>query len=199
MRLLRNLCITVVVLAMVVGALFLAFTINTFATTRTVKPVDAIVVLAGGKGRIQEGVRLYRQGVAPQLFLIGVDPSVRRDELYRQKGNDPGADGVILEQQSRNTLENAFYGRTLLTQRKTRSILLITSRYHLRRAELLFKKALPADVVIHAYPVDSANFKNEWWNHIGSTRLLWGEFYKYWLLKVYFVVSDNELKPSLAW
>jgi uncharacterized SAM-binding protein YcdF (DUF218 family) len=180
---------------LIVTALFIDFTYKTFSARPRQVQVDAIVVLAGGKGRVEEGVRLFKERRGNWLFLVGVDPAVRKSDLYRPRQGDPSADNVILEKLSRNTLENAIYGRDILTDHKVRSVLLITSRYHLKRSAILFRNALPPEVALYPYPVDSSNVKEEWWHHLGTFRLLFSEFYKYCIFRVFFLFSPGELRP----
>ena len=47
---------------------------------------------------------------------------------------------LILEDKSRNTSENAFYTVKLMKDRNWNSIVLVTSGYHMRRAEKLFRQ-----------------------------------------------------------
>jgi len=180
---------------LVVTALFIDFTYKTFSARPRQVQADAIVVLAGGKGRIEEGVRLFRDRRAQWLFLVGVDPTVRKSDLYRPKNGDPSSDFVVLEKLSRNTLENAMYGRDLIVEHKVSSVLLITSRYHLKRAAILFHNALPPAVAVYPYPVDSQKIKEDWWHHVGTFRLLFTEFYKYCLFRTFFLFSPGELQP----
>jgi len=183
MKIIKALLSLLMLTLLVVTALFVDFTYKTFSARPRQVQVDAIVVLAGGKGRIEEGVRLFKERRANWLFLVGVDPSVRKSDLYRPKQGDPASDNVILEKLSRNTLENAIYGRDILAEHKVRSVLLITSRYHLKRSAILFRNALPPEVALYTYPVDSSNVKEEWWNHLGTFRLLFSEFYKYCIFR----------------
>ncbi len=180
---------------LVIVALFVDFTYKTFSAEATTAKVDAIVVLAGGKGRVEEGVRLFREGNGKRLYLIGVDPVVRKADLYKAEKGDNSADMVVLEKNSRNTLENSIYARDIIVGAKVHSIMLITSRYHLKRATLLFRKALPNDVKIYSYPVDSKNLKENWWHHIGTSKLLFSEFYKYCIFRLYFILSPGEYRP----
>jgi len=186
-----------IILAVAIVALFIDFTYKTFSYRQSAFKADAIVVLAGGKGRVDEGVRLYRERRAAFLFLVGVDPSVRKTDLYRAKAGDPSPDGVILERESRNTLENAMFGREVILQRQVSSVLLITSRYHMKRAAILFRNALPKDLTIYPYPVDTVNLKEAWWNHGGSFYLLFSEFYKYCMFKTFFSFAPTELKSVI--
>ena len=138
----------------VITVLFIDFTYKTFSYRQNTKKADAIVVLTGGKGRVEEGVRLFRESRAEFLFFVGVDPSVRKSDLYRPKPGDPAADNVILEKSSRNTLENSIFGRDLIVRSGVHSVLLITSRYHLKRASIMFLNSLPKIITNIHYPVD---------------------------------------------
>lgn len=194
MRLVRGLATLVVVLLVVAAILFVDFAYKTFSVKPREVKADAVVVLTGGRGRVDEGVRAYREGRGRFLFLIGVDPAVRKSDLYRELPGKRDGGGVFLEQVSANTLENAIYARDLLARHDVRSIILITSRYHMKRATLIFRNVLPRDVAIYPYPVASSNLREEWWNHGGSFRLLFSEFYKYCLFRFFFLFASGELR-----
>jgi len=191
MVLLKGLFSLLVLALLILSVLFVDFVYKTFSLAQREVQTDAIVVLAGGRGRVEEGVKLYREGKGRQLFLIGVDPLVKRGELYRGEG----ADGVFLENNSRNTLENAIYARDLITRHKVRTVTLITSRYHMKRATLIFRNALAKDIAIYPHPVDSRNLKEDWWIHGGSFKLLFSEFYKYCMFRFFFLLAPGELRP----
>ena len=176
------------------AVLFIDFTYKTFSMGQRQVQTDAIVVLAGGRGRVEEGVKLYRDHQSRYLFLIGVDPSVRKSDLFRERTGERMSGGVFLENESRNTLENALYSREMLLKNGIGSILLITSRYHMKRATLIFRNILPKNVAIYPHPVDSKNLKEEWWSHGGSFRLLFTEFYKYCLFRFFFLFDVGELR-----
>ena len=181
----------------VITALFIDFTYKTFSYRQNTQKTDAIVVLTGGKGRVEEGVRLFRKSRAEYLFFVGVDPSVRKSDLYRPKPGDPSADNVILEKSSRNTLENSIFGRDVIVRNGVHSVLLITSRYHLKRASILFRNSLPKEITIIPYPVDSVNLKESWWSHGGSFQLLFREFYKYCMFRMFFLLAPGDLRESV--
>ena len=197
MNIIKALLTLCVISSVVITALFIDFTYKTFSYRQNNRKTDAIVVLAGGKGRVEEGVRLYRESRAKYLFFVGVDPSVRKSDLYRPKPGDPSAENVILEKSSRNTLENSIFGRDVIVSNGVHSVLLITSRYHLKRASILFRNSLPKNITIIPYPVDSVNLKESWWNHGGSFQLLFREFYKYCMLRMFFMLAPEELRESV--
>jgi uncharacterized SAM-binding protein YcdF (DUF218 family) len=157
---------------------------------------DAIVVLAGGRGRVDEGVKLFKGGKGEHLFLIGVDPSVKKADLYAEKSGERSGEEVYLEKASRNTLENAIFAREMFLKYNVRSILLITSRYHMKRSLLIFRSILPKDIAIYPHPVANKNSTDQWWNSWESLRLLGSEFYKYCLYRVIFLFSQGELKEQ---
>ena len=197
MNILKAFLTTGIIALIVTTVLFIDFTYKTFSYRQNMLKADAIVVLAGGKGRVEEGVRLYCESRGKFLFFVGVDPSVRKSDLYRPKPDDPSVNNVILEKSSRNTLENSIFGRDLIVQSGVHSVLLITSRYHLKRASILFRNSLPKEITIIPYPVDSVNLKGSWWSHGGSFQLLFREFYKYCMLRMFFLLAPGELRESV--
>lgn len=190
--------LTLLVIALVsIAMLFIDFTYKTFSYRQRAVKADAIVVLAGGKGRVEEGIRLYQEGKGEWLYFIGAGPTVRKSDLYPSKPGMRSADGVILEKASRNTLENAIISREMIMKKNVRSIILITSRYHMKRASILLRNSLPKDVAIYPFPVDSNNLKEAWWRHGGSFNLLFSEFYKYFVFRAFFLLAPAELKDGL--
>lgn len=196
LSIIRGIVFLLVILTVVAAVLFVDFAYKTFSLKSRDIATDAIVVLTGGRGRVDEGVRLYHEGKAKWLIIAGVDPSVRKGDLYRDRHGDHGGERVLLEKSSRNTLENALYSRELILGNGITSIQLITSRYHMKRATLFFRAVLPKDVAIYPHPVDSRNLVPAWWSHGGSFRLLLNEFYKYTMFKLFFLIAPSELRPS---
>ena len=194
LTLFKGLISCLLLVCLLVAVLFVDFVYKTFSfNVRDLSP-DAVVVLAGGKGRIEEGVRLYRQGKGERLFLIGVDPSVTKGDLYKETPEVRSSEQVYLEKISRNTLENAIFARELIVKNNVRSLLLITSRYHMKRSLLIFRNILPKDIAIYPHPVAVKNSAEAWWSHGGSLRLLFSEFYKYCLYRTVFLFSQGELR-----
>jgi uncharacterized SAM-binding protein YcdF (DUF218 family) len=83
--------------------------------------------------------------------------SFKEAELMRsaavQEGIPPAA--IALEQRSTDTHENVTYVEQILRDRGWRSLLLVTSPYHTRRALLVWRKAAPGVRVIPAPPLKS--------------------------------------------
>lgn len=194
MSFLKGLFAFMLLLFCLVVILFVDFTYSTFSMRQRNVATDAIVVLTGGRGRVEEGISLYRGHRARWLYLVGVDPLVRKSDLFKEQAGKRGGEEIVLEKSSRNTLENALYTRDLIARKEIKSILLITSRYHMKRAVLIFRSTLPKDIAVYPYPVDSKNLQQAWWSHGGSFRLLFSEFYKYCLFKAFFLFAPGELR-----
>ena len=194
----KGLVSCVLLLLLLVSVLFVDFVYKTFSFSMRELNPDAVVVLAGGKGRIEEGIRLFREGRGEHLLLIGVDPSVKKADLYKDAPGVRSSDQVYLEKASRNTLENAIFARELILKNNVRSMLLITSRYHMKRSLLIFRNILPKDIAIYPHPVTSKGSAEAWWSHGGSLRLLFSEFYKYCMYRIIFLFSQGELRQYHA-
>lgn len=138
---------------------------------------DAIVVLGRGvrkdrtlgviaRNRVDRAVQLFRLGVAPRVIFAGHsalmtegEPAITEAEAMatyaRSHGLPPSA--VFLEDQSRDTLGNAYFVRTRwLDPNGWRSIRVVTTDYHIPRAAWIFRKVMGPefDVSFSAAPSD---------------------------------------------
>lgn len=106
---------------------------------------DAIVVPTGGGGRIQRGLELLREGQARQMLVSGVDEDVRPSEFAAEYTVPARTMGccVTLGFAALDTRGNARETAAWVAQRKVRSLRLVTSDWHMRRAALELENALP--------------------------------------------------------
>ncbi len=127
---------------------FLQATGNTLTdeTTRT----DAVVVLTGGSGRIAGAISLLQAGLADRIFISGVNPETESPELARLNGQSAELFKccVIVGHQAANTIGNATESAQWIRSRNYHSLRLVTSNYHLPRALLEFRMALPGVQII---------------------------------------------------
>ena len=106
---------------------------------------DAIVVPTGSGGRIQRGLALVKQGTARSLLVTGVDEDVRPGE-FAAEYNVPEPlmrCCVTLGFAALDTRGNARETSEWVERRKVRSLRLVTSDWHMRRAALELESALP--------------------------------------------------------
>src|SRR5690242_17754507 len=99
---------------------------------------DAIVVLTGGRLRLETGVQLFAAGRARKLFVSGVNQRVDRDELLRTLGPSAAraACCIALGHEADNTFGNARETANWMREQGYRSLRLVTSWYHMRRGLL---------------------------------------------------------------
>ena len=161
-------------------------------------PVDAIVCLAGGRGRIAaSGDVWYRYWELSQkdkgfklpiLYISGMGQNSGWNVLARQLR--PGVlkvlspKDVILETESSNTDANARYLGKKSKERGWQRILLMTSRYHMRRARLIFGRILKfmqLPIEVETLSVYQEPFEpGEWREGLNGIRVTMMEYMK-WL------------------
>ena len=105
---------------------------------------DAAVVLTGAPGRIEHAVDVLRARKSARLLVDGVDPAVTKADLARRI---PGSSKLLkccvdLGSESVDTRSNAEEAQRWLSGRNYRSLRLITSDWHMRRALYEFHRAL---------------------------------------------------------
>jgi uncharacterized SAM-binding protein YcdF (DUF218 family) len=111
---------------------------------------DVAVVLTGGKGRIARALEAERRGWVGKVLVAGVDPEVRAAEFaagYRVE-DATMACCVTLERTSVDTRSNAREAALWLTANRAKSVRLVTSDWHMRRAAWEFAQVLPQGTVI---------------------------------------------------
>lgn len=131
---------------------------------------DAIVVISGGdtEARTIEGVELYQANWAPLLIFSGaaLDPSSpsnarQMSDIAIDQGIPP--DVIALEEQSKNTRQNANQVSAILQALKSDKIILVTSPYHQRRASIEFKQRIGKDVEVVNHSAQDVSWSRAWW------------------------------------
>ena len=143
-------------------------------------PTDAIVVLTGGRLRLQIGMNLLRDGKGRKLFVSGVNQQVDLDELLRVSGNaDWASCCTALGHDADNTLGNARETAQWMRQQGFSSLRLVTAWYHMPRSLLELDRAMPGTKIV-AHPVfpEEAEQKH-WWRSRSTVLLLASEYGKY--------------------
>lgn len=93
--------------------------------------------------RIVHAAALYKAGKAPLILVSGgSQPEARPEaEMTRDILEVMGVPrrSILLETRSRDTHDNAVFSAIMLKREGMRRILLVTSAYHMRRAQALFE------------------------------------------------------------
>lgn len=152
-----------------------------------VTATDAIVVLTGGSGRLEEGLRLIAADQGHKLFISGVYQGLGLGELLgsmeQTTGVVPTAEQVacciILGHSADDTEGNARETAEWMAAEKFRSLRLVTAGYHMPRSLLEFRRVMP-DLSIRPHPVFPAQVNREaWWRSPGTALLMLKEYNKY--------------------
>jgi uncharacterized SAM-binding protein YcdF (DUF218 family) len=122
-------------LLVLVGAAALANPILCLEKPRA--SADFIIVLGGDTLRAAKALELFKAGIAPNIIVTGegeaqeLTGALLRGGVPRQN--------IFLEENSRNTEENALFTVRILRQKEAASAILVTSWFHTRRALACFR------------------------------------------------------------
>lgn len=150
------------------------------AIATATEPVDAIVVLTGGGGRLEEGLALLGRGNGQRLFVSGVHRGVELSELFRLAPDiRPSLSCcVVLGHEAVDTRGNARETAAWVASADISSLRLVTSNYHMSRSLIEFHRAMPQVVIVpHAVPTPGIDFDG-WWYRPRVLRLAAGEYVK---------------------
>ena len=150
---------------------------------------DAIVVLAGGKGsRIEAAARLYREGFGEKLLFSGfrVYPETYTSSFMKTYALKLGVPEVNIIT-SNPDVEVSTWGESLanlelLKMNRMKKFIIVTSAYHTRRTNLIYKRAvslLEYDVEFLVYPAPDPYVPiNSWWKIRTGQKAIFSEYVK---------------------
>jgi len=184
-----------IVLLIIVGGLLCRFA-GYWIVVDAPQKADLIVVLAGEtEQRPARGLQLVEQDFAPRL-LLDVPAAARiyhedQMEIARQYlSNSPQASklaacpiaGLSTRDEAHdvaNYLASSSPGQTNLGQTKVKSILLVTSDFHTRRALAIFRHEMPGIEFSVAAAYDPAVYGAKWWQQREWAKTFSGEMMKF--------------------
>lgn len=130
---------------------------------------DAIVAISGGdtSARAAEAVRLYKAGWSDKLIFSGAaldksGPSNAAAMSREAEAAGVPAEDIILEEFSETTKQNAVNTHDLFEILGIEKVILVTSGYHQRRANLEFT-AYTTGVALRSHPVPADAHWSSWW------------------------------------
>ena len=144
---------------------------------------DGIVALTGDEDRISEAVRLLAEGKARRLLISGVNKSTRAPEIISLNtvGNSEARlfrCCVDLGKRAHNTEDNALETTAWVRLHGFRSLIVVTSTYHMPRTLIELRQAMP-DVELVPYPVKSPRLGEQWWSDPRTAWVLGKEYLKF--------------------
>lgn len=150
------------------------------------RKADGIVVLTGGASRVSDALDLLSKGYGKRLLISGVHPANGTADILRAQ---PESQALLkccvdLDRSAVNTRSNAIETQRWVKERGYRSLIVVTSNYHMPRATVELTHAMP-DIDLIFYPVVSDAWRDEsWWNNPAGVRLVALEYVKYLVAQV---------------
>jgi uncharacterized SAM-binding protein YcdF (DUF218 family) len=140
--------------------------------------VDAIVVLTGGPERVDVALRLLSAGAANRLLVSGAGEKTDVSDLAHLSGLDPAplSQKITLGHAARTTRGNALETASWAQAEKVRTLLVVTTWFHMPRALVELRRAMPG-LTLLPYPV--GQLRAEELINAGALRRLIGEYHKY--------------------
>ena len=202
-RVIRAALVVAFALSFMVGAIgFVAF----LAQLRSgeLKPsanADGIVVLTGGSSRVADALELLANGFGKRLLISGVHPTNDASDISRTLPDNQSLMTccVDLDRSAVNTRSNAAETRRWAHERGFKSLIVVTSNYHMPRAFVELAHAMP-DIELIPFAVVGDRWRDEpWWTSGATLRLLLSEYAKYVAAEVRVRLADIglDLAPEL--
>ena len=154
---------------------------------------DGIVVLTGGRDRIDAGIALLNEGRGGKLFISGANQGASSRTIQSLRERSAKYDCCIeVGFEAVDTVGNAAETAAWVDREGFASLLVVTASYHMPRGLVELRRAMP-QVVLVPYPVFPEPVRIEaWWNSPGTARVIASEASKYW-----FALLRARISPRL--
>jgi uncharacterized SAM-binding protein YcdF (DUF218 family) len=162
---------------------------------------DGIVVLTGGASRVSDAMELLAAGYGKRLLISGVHPSSAASDISRTlpEGQTYFNCCVDLDRSAVNTRSNAAETRRWAYERGFKSLIVVTSNYHMPRAIVELSHAMP-DIELIPYAVVGDKWREDPWYEGGPTlRLVLSEYVKYVAAKLRVHLADLGIELNFDW
>lgn len=151
---------------------------------------DAIIVFSGDgessyinqsyQRRALDAIKYYKSGYAPLIILSsGREQTFSEAEMIKSlmvSKDVPESAIQVIEKYPHSTFENVLLVKSIIRDMEIKSVLLITSPYHSRRALWVWRKAMPDLLVLAPEVIDTPKASPQWRADLGQIRVI---FYEY--------------------
>ncbi len=148
---------------------------------RSPQAADGIVVLTGAAQRMSDALELLSANRGRRLLVSGVNPTITSEELKKQFPDFSrlSACCIDLGHEAQNTLGNAVETAAWAKKHGFKSLLVVTSAWHMPRALVELGRETDGIELI-PYPVVTERMReHNWWFSPQTVRLLVFEYLKY--------------------
>ena len=159
---------------------------------------DGIVVLTGGTSRVNDAFELLASRRGRRLLITGVNPGTNPVEISRVMPEHRRlfACCVDLDHEAANTLGNAISARRWAEQQRFKSLIVVTSAYHMPRALAELEHQLPGIELVPFPVVPGKSRVEQWWTHPPTARLLFTEYVKYIVSAIRMRLDPNSVATA---
>jgi uncharacterized SAM-binding protein YcdF (DUF218 family) len=160
------------------------------------RTADGIVVLTGGSSRVSDAMELLADGYGRRLLISGVHPTSAVSDIQRSLTDNQSLLNccVDLDRSAVNTRSNAAETRRWAHEQGFKSLIVVTSNYHMPRAIVELSHAMP-DITLIPFAVVGDKWRDEpWWTNGATMRLLLSEYVKYVAAEVRVRLADAGLE-----
>lgn len=162
------------------------------------EPVDGIIVLTGGKARLDVAIELLKDKKGKRLLISGVHPDTSRAVLMKVTNADKQLLEccIDLDRSALNTVGNAAESERWIRNNDYKRVIIVTNNYHMPRSILELSR-LMSDVEFIPYPVINTDLRSRNWISQGDAlRVLFTEYVKYLGSLSHVTTVLSQLLPS---
>jgi uncharacterized SAM-binding protein YcdF (DUF218 family) len=158
------------------------------------KPADVIVVIPCSETEysVAQGAKLFKEGWArkDKIMLSGGNAIWKYtwSSLMKEQALSLGVPehAISLEEKSNSTKENAIFTKDIIKKHRYTSLILVTSPYHSKRANKIFRKIMGNEIKVLSAPSEEGRFQFQgWWKREKDRKAVLTEFFKVVLFYVF--------------
>src|SRR5258707_861200 len=144
------------------------------------RDADGIVALTGGASRIADAIELLASGRGKRLLISGANRATNSNEISRLNPEFERWGRCCVDfDRSPNTLGNAVETKRWAESRGFRSLIVVTSNYHMPRALAEIAHQLPDVALVPFAVVTDRQRSDPWWKGGATARLMVTEYVKF--------------------
>jgi len=167
-----------IILGLIIGFIIFAVAVSRLETPQNLSQADGIVVWTGkGGDRLQAGAQLLKNKKGERLLISGTNANISREAVIDVLNlPDALAACCVDMDQATDTIDNARQTANWAQALSYDHIILVTSAYHMPRAEIEIGNAA-GRVGIISYPVRENNAP-PWWRNLPQFNRMLQEYGK---------------------